>query len=224
MGGRWKRTGVSVVGVVALAVVAGGCATEADVVVDTRGYRLDPPRKVGVHEQYGDDLRYIGSVDCTGEPSDSDCYAAKTEVQGIGIEQEAADRIVQKASGTGADYLKGPENPRGWWLAFRGLWGDIPDPEEAHDRFVASMGAGAQIPFRKIEWVGKAEEFPLDGFDGAMMTCREAAYSYDKDKTPHAVCVWADHSTVAATELAETSLPELAKLTEQLYKTSRVKK
>ncbi|MFD5427588.1 hypothetical protein [Streptomyces sp. NPDC127084] len=38
------------------------------------------------------------------------------------------------------------------------------------------------------------------------------------------VCVWADHSTVAATELEGESLQELADLTAELSRTSRVKR
>ncbi|MDQ0938452.1 hypothetical protein [Streptomyces sp. V1I1] len=111
----------------------------------------------------------------------------------------------------------------GKWLTFRGLWGEIPDPQEAVARFLRSAGGDEQFPFHGIKWAGPEEEFHLDGYDGAVMTCRNAVHGNGED-APRAFCVWADHSTVAATEHSRISLSELAELTTGLYRTSRVRK
>ncbi|WP_405999500.1 hypothetical protein [Streptomyces sp. NBC_00829] len=195
---------------------------------DTRGYKLDPPRSVDDYVVLGNDLSYVGIVDCAGEPSDADCVQGETEVKGTGITPRDADRIVRNASGTGAEYAVGGWRSNGTTggkqLTFRGLWGEIHAPEKAVARFLRSAGKGEQIPFHGIKWVGQEKEFDLDGYDGAVMTCRNAVYGNGENETPRAFCVWADHSTVAATEHSRISLPELAELTADLYRTSRVRK
>ncbi|GAA3377679.1 hypothetical protein GCM10020367_54290 [Streptomyces sannanensis] len=208
-------------GVVALAALVGGCTTAG---ADTRGYKLAPPRSVGEYEKRSGDFRYVGKIDCAGQPSDADCYQGATEVIGIGISPRDANRIVRNASGTGAYYRSGP--PEGAadtkWLAFRGLQGDIPEPDQAVDRFFRSIAKREQVPFRGIKLVrGTVEDFGIGGYDGAVMRCRKAKGTYNG--APEAVCVWADHSTVAAVN-APLSMSELADLTRQLYKTSRKKK
>ncbi|MFC4609448.1 hypothetical protein ACFO9E_16715 [Streptomyces maoxianensis] len=228
------QTALIAVGVGAILVLAGSGCTAASEGADTRGYKLAPPRLVGEykeHRRFGN--TYVGIVDCAGQPSDADCYAAKTEVWGIGVEPKDANRIVEKATGTGADYVLGDVDAEGArYLVFRGLQGRIPDPDKAVARMFRSIEKSEQLPFSfgHTKWVGGPKTFDLEGFKGAVMKCRKSLYTF-KDvydgtvtRTPRVVCVWADHSTVAATELADASPSELADLTAELYRTSRVKK
>ncbi|MFF4230238.1 hypothetical protein [Streptomyces sp. NPDC001820] len=230
------RTALIAVGVGALLVLAGSGCTAFSEEADTRGYKLAPPRLVGEYKEnrrFGN--TYVGIVDCAGQPSDADCYAAKTEVWGIGVEPNDANRIVEKATGTGADYVLGDVNAEGArYLVFRGLQGRIPDPDKAVARMFRSIEKSEQFPFSfsfsDTKWVGGPKTFDLEGFKGAVMKCRKSLHTvknvYDGTvtRTPHVVCVWADHSTVAATELRHATAPELADLTAELYRTSRVKK
>ncbi|MFI2350567.1 hypothetical protein ACH492_26700 [Streptomyces sp. NPDC019443] len=130
---------------------------------------------------------------------------------------------MERASGTGNYYSSGPEGKPGTkGLLFRGLWGEVPDPGEAVDRFFRSIEKGEQVPFHGITITGQAEEFDLDRFDGALMRCRKSKWTSDGE--PVALCVWADHSTVAGVYASRISLSELADLASRLYKTSRVMK
>ncbi|MDQ0938451.1 hypothetical protein [Streptomyces sp. V1I1] len=108
-----RKTGLIVAGAAALAVLAGGVYTMTYPEADTRGYMLDPPRSVGEYVVLGNDLSYVGIVDCAGEPSDADCFQGETEVKGTGITPRDAGRIVRNASGTGADYAVGGWRPNG---------------------------------------------------------------------------------------------------------------
>jgi hypothetical protein len=207
----------------ALALLAGGCTSGP--AADTRGYRLKPPPSVDEYKKrtFWPDASYVGKIDCAGQPSDADCYQGATEVRGIGISPADANRIVKHASGTGNYYSWGPEGEPGTkGLLFRGLWGEIPDPGEAVDRFLRSIKKGEQLPFSGITITGQTKEFDLDGFDGALMRCQEPKKT--GDNAPKTLCVWADHSTVAGVSASQISLSELADLTSRLYKTSRVKK
>ncbi|MCS0638428.1 hypothetical protein NX801_22780 [Streptomyces sp. LP05-1] len=216
-----------------LLVLAGSGCTAASEEADTRGYRLAPPRSVGEYKEY---RRYgnihVGTVDCAGEPTDADCYAAKTELRGIGIEPDDANRIVHEATGTGADYVTGGLDADGTrHLVFRGLQGQIPDPGEAVARMFRSIEKDERFPFSfdYTKWVGGPETFELENSADAVMRCRKRLHTF-KDvyrnsvtRTPGVICVWADHSTVAATGLLNASPSRPAELTAELYRTSRVR-
>lgn len=230
-----RRPALLAVGVAALAVFAACLHTVLPVLtedVGTRGYRLDPPRSVGAFQEerrFGD--TYVGRVRCGGMPSDSDCELVQTEVGGIGITPSDARRIVVGASGTGADYEAGePGGEYSRYLVFRGLQGNVPDPDAALRAMFRSIDRGEQSPFRPSgeKWDGPPRPVRLDGYEGAVMRCRGGEDTYqDVHGTvitrPVAMCVWADHSTVAATAL-DTSVQELRRLTTELYRTARVKK
>ncbi|CAL9279584.1 hypothetical protein [Streptomyces sp. SudanB25_2051] len=230
-----RRPAMLAAGTAALAVFAvcvHAAASERSERVDTRGYRLAPPRSVGGMPQkrsFGD--TYVGVVDCEGQPSDADCHQAQTEVWGIGITPRDAHRIIAGATGTGADYRRGEPGAVGSrYLAFRGLQGPVPDPEAALRRMVLSISRDEQPVFGDygVRWAGPFRPFPLSGYDRAVMECRQGEYRhtsvYDGSVTriPRSLCVWADRGTVAATE-SNVSVRELAKLTAELHRTARVK-
>ncbi|OEJ97608.1 hypothetical protein J116_027295 [Streptomyces thermolilacinus SPC6] len=222
-------------GTAALAVFA-GCThvalSERAEPVGTRGYRLAPPKSVGPFKAeylYGD--TYVGVVDCAGAPSDADCYIGATEVGGIGIAPRDANRIIAGATGTGANYWGREPRMKGRYFFFRGLQGNVPHPEKALRAMLRSIHRKEQEPFRDtgVKWDGPARPVSFPGYEGAVMWCREggelskAVDSGTVTRDPVARCVWADHSTVVATE-SDSSVTELVELTRELHRTARVRK
>ncbi|MEU7568433.1 hypothetical protein AB0A99_20990 [Streptomyces fradiae] len=227
-----RRPALLLAGTAALAVFAGclhTAASERAERVDTRGYRLVPPRSLGgMPWSTGLLERYVGVVDCAGAPSDADCYQGQTEVLGIGISPSDANRIVPGAVGSGANYHPpGDEYVR--YVAFRGLQGRVSDPEKALRRMIDSLHRGEQMPFppASLRWDGPYRTVPLGPYDGAVMKCRQGEEVHvqagrPERRTPNNRCVWADRSTVAVTE-ADLPVRKLAELTAELYRTARVK-
>lgn len=230
-----RRPAMLAAGTAALAVFA-GCAHVAvsgkTEPVDTRGYRLAPPKSVGPFKAeylYGD--TYVGVIDCDDAPSDADCYIGATEGGGIGITPRDANRIIAGATGTGATYRGQEPEVKGRYFMFRGLQGNVPDPEKALRAMLRSLHRKEQQPFYDggVKWDGPARPVPFPGYEGAVMWCRKGEEAY-KDATsgtvtrdPVARCVWADHSTVVATE-SDSSVTELVELTRELHRTARVRK
>ncbi|MFI1396082.1 hypothetical protein [Streptomyces sp. NPDC020681] len=222
MGVLRKKTGLVVAGVAVVVLAAIGGVLYAQhargVAEDTRGYKLTPPTSVGEFKKLGRDKDYLGAFNCIGATSDSDCELAAREVNGNGMERSDARAIgITNVSGTGADYRVGTEDEPAQqkWVTFRGLSGQVADPGKAVERSFRSIKNGEQYPFSWGKQVGSPKTVELDGFKGARMKCQDR-------EAP--ICVWADHSTVAATQSDDLSLSELASLTAELYKTSRTKR
>jgi hypothetical protein len=222
-------------GVAALAVLAGclhSATSDDPPEADTRGHRLAPPDRVGDYraERVFRDT-YVGRISCAGQPSDADCALYATEVRGVGITPGDADRIVRGAVGGGALYRLGePDAKDAAYMSLRGLQGEVPDPHAAVKLMFRSLRAGQHHSFRPGAWDGPPRSFPLDGFAGAVMTCRRAVTVDETAAEPaqrrdeEVYCVWADHSTVAFVNRPGGSLPEAADLTAELYRTARVRR
>ncbi|WP_228984027.1 hypothetical protein [Streptomyces sp. DH12] len=222
-------------GVAALAVLTGclySATSDDQPEADTRGHRLAPPDRVGDHraERASRDT-YVGRTSCAGQPSDADCALYATEVRGVGITPGDADRIVRGAVGGGALYRLGePDAKDASYMSFRGLQGAVPDPRAAVKPMFRSLRAGQHHSFRLGAWDGPPRSFPLDGFAGAVMTCRRTvtvvgtAADAAQRRDEEVYCVWADHSTVAFVNLPGGSLTEAAGLTAELYRTARVRR
>lgn len=233
MGRRRWTLALLAVGVCVLAVPAGSRSSGPPGVMDTRGFRLDPPVAFGdFHMTEGYEGSYVGVVECAGEPADSDClWKARSNMASPGITPEDADRIVRNATGTGADYIRRSEAPESRnTLVFRGLQGEIRDPEGAARRMMRSIERNEQVPFLQgshTEWSGPAQDFRIDSAPGAVMICRNSQYSelFETEIVSwmEAICVWADQSTVAAIRGYDVSLDELAVLTAELHRTARVR-
>ncbi|MEU2181500.1 hypothetical protein [Streptomyces thermolilacinus] len=228
-----RRPAMLAAGAAALAVFA-GCAHVAvsgkTEPVDTRGYRLAPPKSVGPFKAeylYGD--TYVGVIDCDDAPSDADCYIGATEGGGIGITPRDANRIIAGATGTGADYWQREPDMKGRYFYFRGLQGNVPDPEKALRAMLRSIHRKEQEPFSDagVKWDGPARPVRFPGYEGAVMWCRKGEKLLKDGRTvtgdPVARCVWADHSTVVATQ-SDSSVTELVELTRELHRTARVRK
>ncbi|MFI0720202.1 hypothetical protein [Streptomyces sp. NPDC021224] len=184
-------------------------------------YKIVPPKAVGTYKLSTGYSQYVDYTDwsCADMPSDSDCTTAAEEIGGVGVKIEDADRIVVNASGNGGDYGKGKvAGPGTYAVVFRGLQGSIPDPAKALDRMVRSIRGGEQAPFRGVALAAHGQEFPLNGVQDGALECRSASSA----KATSALCVWADHYTVAAVQVG-LPLNRAADLTKEFYRTARVK-
>ncbi|WP_189532809.1 hypothetical protein [Streptomyces roseolilacinus] len=176
---------------------------------------------------------YVGEVGCAGEPAAPDCLrSTRADATGPGITPEDADRIVRNATGTGADYIRRSEAPESQnILVFRGLQGEVPDPERAARRMMRLIEKDEQVPFRRgphVQRSGPYRDFPVEGAPGAVMICQDSDYSEvigtEISSWSDATCIWADRSTVAATRGHGIRLDELAALTAELHGTARVRR
>ncbi|GAA4919959.1 hypothetical protein GCM10023237_45720 [Streptomyces coeruleoprunus] len=173
--------------VVALAVgayfVFGGSGNGA-VAADTKGYKLTAPESVGEFK------KSEGSGSST--LSDKD----KKEAEALGIKNPQQ---------LGVQYQSGDKsNPmQQKMLTLSGLWGEISDPEKALDGHFNKVQEGEDEDL-SIKFIGSAEEVTPAGFEGALMKCRQAEFTFKGDTEGLTnkpvlvpVCAWADFGTMA---------------------------
>ncbi|MEV5442143.1 hypothetical protein AB0N23_06285 [Streptomyces sp. NPDC052644] len=217
-----------------LAVPAGSGASGPSAVMDSRGFRLEPPVAFADFRMTGRvEGSYVGPVRCAGQAAGSTCPGTPSpQAAGPGITPEDAGRVVGDATGTGADYMCRSEIPESQnILVFRPLQGEVPHPEEAARRMMRSIERDEQVPFRQgphTSWSGPARHFPIEGAPGAVMICWDRAYSEplgtEIASWMDATCVWADHRTVAATRGHSIRVEDLAVLTAELRRAARVRR
>ncbi|MEU1487317.1 hypothetical protein [Streptomyces sp. NPDC005752] len=222
-----KKTGLIIgVGVVALAVVAGGIyfltsgggGGGGAVADSTKGYKLTPAASVEEYKR------------ATPAKSTALTGTTKTQAEALGVDN--ANRV-------NSSYLSGDAQEVSKALGFTGYWGEVSDPSKTVDLALSDPKQTGQG--EGFAYVGDAEAVEPEGFEGALMKCRTAkAANKAADGTPEngpaeivtPVCVWADHSTLAivvgadrGAMLADKSMPqdELAALAAKLYDTSRTK-
>ncbi|MFD3606879.1 hypothetical protein ACFWXA_02215 [Streptomyces atroolivaceus] len=228
-----KKTGLIVgAAVVALAVVAGGVwfltsgGGTSDVADSTKGYKLTPAASV-------DDYKKGEKT----SSSDTMTSKEKSEAEALGI-KDAHKAEAQYQSG---DLEKNPLTAK--MLMMYGNWGEVSDPAKALDGMFAQakLGMAKSDEDAKTSLVGSPKSVTPAGFEGALMKCQDIKTVNDKaDGTPAGgpkemimpVCIWADHSTVAAVIGVDfgaamtnksMSQDEVAALTAKLYNTSRTK-
>ncbi|MFI9189830.1 hypothetical protein ACIG0A_11070 [Streptomyces californicus] len=228
-----KKTGLIVgVGVVALAVIAGGVyfltsgGGGSDVADSTKGYKLTPAAAVDDYKQ--DPSKKKPESPMSGEEK------SKTEAMGIKNPNKA------EAAYLSGDLQKNPLTTK--MLMLTGVWGEVEDPASTIDKFFASAQQEA-VDDEKSEGtlVGSPKEFTPSGFEGALMKCQDLkVVNEDADgsvqKGPKEmtmpICVWADYSTVGAVVAVDIggamtnksmSQDETAALAAKLYNTSRTK-
>ncbi|MER7313913.1 MULTISPECIES: hypothetical protein [Streptomyces] len=229
-----KKTGLLIgVGVVALAVVAGGVyfltaggGGNSDVADSTKGYKLTPAASV---EEYKQDPS-------EAEPSSALTGDKKAKAEAAGIKDPQT---------VGAQYLSGDlaTNPLTTkMLMLQGTWGEVGDPEKAIDgSFENAKREAATSEDAQGSLVGSPRKVTPAGLDGALMKCQDVKIVNDKadgsaEKGPKEmtmpVCIWADYSTVgvvigfdigAAMTNKSMSQDEVADLATKLYNTSRTK-
>ncbi|MBV7668689.1 hypothetical protein OG923_23145 [Streptomyces halstedii] len=229
-----KKTGLLIgVGVVALAVVAGGVyfltaggGGNSDVADSTKGYKLTPAASV---EEYKQDPS-------EAEPSSALKGDKKAKAEAAGIKDPQT---------VGAQYLSGDlaTNPLTTkMLILQGTWGEVGDPEKAIDSsFENAKQEAAASEDAQGSLVGSPRKVTPAGLDGALMKCQDVKIVNDKadgsaEKGPKEmtmpVCIWADYSTVgvvigfdigAAMTNKSMSQDEVADLATKLYNTSRTK-
>ncbi|WP_330330387.1 hypothetical protein OHS33_12035 [Streptomyces sp. NBC_00536] len=226
-----SKTGVIILSVVvAIAVIGGagyyftqGGGSGGSISADTKGYKLVPPETVN---DFKKDPTY------TEKPfSDKD-------------KQEAEAAGIKNATQVGMAYQSGdPKNPlltKG--LSFKGVYGDIADPEKTVDGYFAmvKMNTTKDPKSSEVELVGSPKTMSPAGFKGAVLKCQEAKFT-SKDaaasKGPKGgtlpICIWGDYSTlsvVSASDVASLlagkpgfTLEQTADLAAKLYNTARVK-
>lgn len=213
--------------VVAVAVIAGGGwylaggGAGGDISADTKGYKLVAPESV-------DDFKKDPSYK---EPAFTD--EDKKEAEASGVKNPAR---------VGMAYTAGdPKNPlTGKGLSFKGLYGEIADPEKSVDGYFAMAKLNASKDGKSdVTLIGSPKAMTPAGFKGAVMKCQEAKFVI-KDTTTKGpkeftlpICIWGDYSTlsmVTATDVASLfankpgyTMEQTAEFTAKLYNTARVK-
>lgn len=223
-----SKAGLIIGVVVAVAVIAGGGwylvggGGGGNISADTKGYKLVAPETV---DDFKKDPAYK-------EPAFTD--EDKKEAEAAGVKNPGR---------VGMTYTAGdPKNPlTAKGLNFKGLYGEIADPEKAVDGYFAMAKLNAAKDGKSdVQLIGSPKAITPAGFKGAVMKCQEAKFVIKDTSTKGPkeftlpICIWGDYSTlsmVTATDVASVlaskpgyTLEQAADLTAKVYNTARVKK
>ncbi|MYS85332.1 hypothetical protein [Embleya scabrispora] len=221
-----KAPGVGGAADATIGASGGGSVSSGDISADTRGHTLVVPESVDAYTKSG--------------PGTT---PGEKEGEGLGVANARAVSGVYNAPGTD------PGNPAkigGTRLTFNGFSGEIADPAEALDKYLADVGnkglkGTGKAQGMEIRPVASARTVKPAGFEGALMKCQDMKVTHSRDDgTPKngadfrfPVCAWADYSTLGGANvvvLAEMTIggngvpqDEVAALTARLYTTARHK-
>ncbi|MET7902451.1 hypothetical protein ABZS86_13585 [Streptomyces sp. NPDC005355] len=207
-GGNKKSLAIAIGAVVVVAAVVGGVLLfkggddggSAKVADDGKRYKLTTPQTVaGEYTKEGS-----GTDDGSLSSSDKDDFAK------FGV---------TNPEGTGASYKSG-QGMTAKALEFKGVWGEVKDPEAVVDGAFAkiakeaaddpSAGSGA-----KAELVGSPEKVSPSGLDNAVMKCQNTKFTPGTGSSASGgpggkgftipICMWGDHSTVGYVVVSDTA-------------------
>jgi hypothetical protein len=220
-GGRGKTVGIVVGALAVVGAVIGGVVlfTGGDgggAADDGKTYKLTTPQQVLTEYTRSDDAGMPGQEELTPEDQSRVGIKDGTAVQAGYGTVDPSDRTTDPAALASAKFL-----------SFIGAYGEVADPARSVDNFFTYLRAESEKSDSDTQLVGSAEQMQPEGFDG-VMKCQMIAPKSPQPGEPSEIplCVWGDHSTVAAVSSAQATgqptLQDAAELAADLRSEVRV--